>query len=126
MRYAGVCLITQDVAALRDFYAAVLQLEAVGDNTFAAFVTGGASLSIYSMQGTAQMAPGCMRGTGRGRFTLEFEVDDVDQEYERLTAMHVPIVKPPATYPWGRRSVWFRDPDGNIVNFNALMPVTGA
>ena len=27
------------------------------------------------------------------------------------------IVKPPTTYPWGRRAVWFLDPDGNIVNF---------
>ena len=31
----------------------------------------------------------------------------------------MPIVKPPTTQPWGRRSVWFRDPDGNIVNFYA-------
>jgi predicted ester cyclase len=31
--------------------------------------------------------------------------------------MGVPVVKPPETYPWGRRSAWFRDPDGNIINF---------
>jgi hypothetical protein len=28
-------------------------------------------------------------------------------------------VKPPTTQSWGRRSIWFRDPDGNNVNFFA-------
>ena len=27
------------------------------------------------------------------------------------------IVKALTTQKWGRKSVWFRDPDGNIVNF---------
>ena len=29
------------------------------------------------------------------------------------------IVKPPTTQPLGLRSIWFRDPDGNILNFFA-------
>ncbi len=62
------------------------------------------------------MAPGSMEGAGCGSFTIDLEVPDVDQEYEHLTYMGVPCVKPPETYPWGRRSAWFRDPDGNIVN----------
>ena len=33
------------------------------------------------------MAPGSMHGAGRGSCTLEFEVDDVDQEFERLTKL---------------------------------------
>jgi catechol 2,3-dioxygenase-like lactoylglutathione lyase family enzyme len=32
------------------------------------------------------------------------------------------FVKRPTTQPWGRRSIWFRDPDGNVVNFNAPVP----
>ncbi|MBI4530115.1 MAG: hypothetical protein HY709_01215, partial [Candidatus Latescibacteria bacterium] len=40
-------------------------------------------------------------------------------EYERLSDMEVPMVKLPTTQTWGRRSFWFRDPDGNIVNFYA-------
>ena len=42
-----------------------------------------------------------------------------DQEYTHLTRMNIPIVKLPTTQPWGLRSVWFRDPDSNIVNFYA-------
>lgn len=58
-----------------------------------------------------------MQDAGHGSFTIEFQVEDVDIEYEHLLNMGVPIVNPPTTYPWGRRAVWFRDPDGNIVNF---------
>ena len=37
--------------------------------------------------------------------------------------MNAEIVKPPTTLPWGRRSVWFRDPDRNIVNSYANVEV---
>jgi catechol 2,3-dioxygenase-like lactoylglutathione lyase family enzyme len=56
---------------------------------------------------------------GTGGFTLGLQVDDVDAEHARLVALGVPIVKPPETYPWGARSVWFRDPDGNLVDVYA-------
>jgi predicted enzyme related to lactoylglutathione lyase len=68
-----------------------------------------------------QMAPGSMEGAGAGNVTLAFEVQDVDAEYERLKSLAVEIVKPPASYPWGSRSVWFRDPDGNIIDFFARL-----
>jgi uncharacterized glyoxalase superfamily protein PhnB len=31
--------------------------------------------------------------------------------------MGIKMVKPPQTHPWGARAFWFRDPDGNIVDF---------
>lgn len=68
------------------------------------------------------MAPGLTEGAGTGSYTLEFEVGDVDAERARLLALGVPIVKPPMTYPWGRWAVWFRDPDGNIINCGAAAP----
>jgi uncharacterized glyoxalase superfamily protein PhnB len=64
---------------------------------------------------------GCLHGAGAGNITLGFEVQDVDAEYDRLRALAVEVVKPPASYPWGSRSVWFRDPDGNIVDFFARL-----
>ena len=118
-RFNGICIITKDVRQLREFYERVLQVQAEGDDTFVAFPTTGAALSIFSEQGMEHMAVGSMKQAGNGRYTLEFEVTDVDQEYERLRAMNIPIVKLPTTQAWGRRSVWFRDPDANIVNFYA-------
>jgi len=43
----------------------------------------------------------------------------VDREYERLKAWNVEVLKPPTTQPWGLRSVWFCDPQGNRINFYA-------
>lgn len=85
-------------------------------------MTGGANLSVYSVAGMEGMAPGSMTGAGTGNFTLEFEVGDVDACYERLAARGSSIIKPPTTQPWGRRSVWLRDPDGNIANLYQPMP----
>ena len=47
----------------------------------------------------------------------------VDAEYERLKALGVEFVKLPKTHPWGSRSFWFRDLDGNIVDF-VCVPTT--
>jgi len=123
-RFRSVCLITQNVRKLRDFYQDVFQIQAEESDTFVAFEPVGVPLTLFHTEGMEQMAPGSMQGAGIGGAVLEFEVEDVDQEYTRLLEMHVPIVKPPTTQPWGLRSVWFRDPDGNIVNFFAVVKVS--
>jgi catechol 2,3-dioxygenase-like lactoylglutathione lyase family enzyme len=118
--FTGTCLITDDVPALAAFYAALLDAEIQGDDPWAAVSAPGAMLSFFSVAGMESMAPGSTStatgGSGGGGFTLEFEVTDVDERHKALLARGVDIVKPPTTQPWGRRSVWLRDPDGNIVN----------
>ena len=48
---------------------------------------------------------------------IEFRVDDVDQAYASLGDAISDVVQEPKTMPWGNRSLLFRDPDGNLVNF---------
>jgi len=88
-----------------------------GDEGFAWLTTSRGTLSIFSDEGMEKMAPGSMSGAGHGSYTIEFEVEDVDCEFERLKSLGVQFVKEPTTQSWRRRSLWFRDPDGNIVNF---------
>ncbi len=118
-RLAAVGLITDDVPRLRAFYEAVLQRAAQGDDQYCYFQTETFQLSIGSTSGTEGMAPGSTRGTGTGRCVLEAQVEDADEEYRRVLALGAPIVMPPTTQPWGLRAVWFRDPDGNVVDFFA-------
>ena len=115
-QFTGTCLITDDVPALAAFYAAVLEAEVEGGDPFARVKVPGAVLSLFSTQGMESMVPGVMTAAATGGFTLEFQVADVEARHERLLARGVEILKPPTTQPWGRRSVWLRDPDGNIVN----------
>jgi predicted enzyme related to lactoylglutathione lyase len=118
-RLKSISLLTGDVPGLRDFYAAALELNAEGDDSFVVFSTPDLNLSICAREFAEQMAPGSSVDAGTGACFLEFEVEDVDREYLRLQALQAQVIKPPTTQPWGLRSVWFCDPDGNKLNFFA-------
>jgi len=115
----SICLITADLPRLRAFYQAVLDLTPGGDDTFTSFALPGTTLVVFGEADLERMVAGSTSGIGRGACALEIEVEDVDDEHRRLLALGVAIVKPPTTQPWGSRSVWFRDPDGNLINFFA-------
>ncbi len=121
MEFSGICLITENVPRLRDFYSRILGVEAEGDDIHAELKTEGSSLAVFSAAGMESLAPCSMKGSGHGGFTLGIKVKDVDAEYERLKKIGVNFVKLPTTHPWGARSVWFRDPDGNIIDFFAVL-----
>lgn len=110
---------------MRDFYKEVLQIEpqSYGD-TYAEFPTEGGILSIFSLAAHEELAPGSAQSGTNRSIELEFQVADVDKEYDRLCEMTVEWVKPPTTQPWGNRSIYFRDPDGNLVNFYARVSST--
>ena len=40
------------------------------------------------------------------------QVRDVHAEHARLAAAAVPIIREPATEPWGLTEMWIQDPDG--------------
>ena len=121
MKFTGICLITNDVAGLAKFYEMVLGVKAEGDAVHAELRPEGAGISIFSVEGMERMAPSSLQGAGHGGFTFGIEVDDVDAEYQRLKTLGVEFVKLPQTHPWGCRSFWFRDPDGNIVDFYTVL-----
>lgn len=118
MKFSGVCIITTDVPRLARFYEAILKTTSEGDEIHTEIKTDGAGLAIYSKAAAeSDMLFAFGKYWGSGNFTVSFMVDDVDAEYERLKALNVDFVTSPKTYPWGARSVHFRDPDGNIVTF---------
>jgi predicted enzyme related to lactoylglutathione lyase len=84
MRFAGVCLITGDVLRLSGFYMDVLGVGGEGDHNHMDLKAHGTSLAIFSADGMEEMAPGSMQGAGYGSFTINFEVEDVDSEYEKI------------------------------------------
>jgi predicted enzyme related to lactoylglutathione lyase len=117
MEFRGISIHTDNVPRLVDFYSRVLGLKAQGDDVHAVFTE--ANLSIWN--------PGMINKdkfkTSQRFFTLMFEVDDVDEEYDRLknSGMEIVFNSQPATYPWGARAFGFKDPDGNNIDF--LTPV---
>ena len=121
MKFVGICLITNNVTVLANFYTKVLGVKAEGDEVHVELNTEGANISIFSAEGMESMAPLSMRGAGYGSFTIAIEVKDVDAEYERLKTLDVEFVMLPTSHPWDCRSIWFRDPDGNIIDFFTIL-----
>jgi catechol 2,3-dioxygenase-like lactoylglutathione lyase family enzyme len=119
MKFTHACLITQKMAPMRDFYREVLQAEPkVYQHDYLEFPLEGATLSLYQQESLDRTVPGAMQAGRNQSVMLEFQVADVDQEHARLKKAQVPIdwVMPPTTFPWGNRSIYFRDPEGNMVN----------
>jgi len=121
----NTCVITKDVKRLVGFYEPVLELKAKwSGEDYAEFGTGAGVLAIFSASAQEKYIPGSAEAAKNRTIILEFKVADVDAEYRRLKDFVKTWVKPPTTQPWGTRSVYFRDPDGNLVNFYARVPTS--
>lgn len=116
----NTCLITRDVERLAGFYESVLQIKArrTGKD-YAEFPTSGGALAIFSAAAQEKYIPGSAEPGDNKSVIVEFRVADVDQEYRRLQGLVITWVKSPTTQPWGTRSIYFRDPDGNLVDLFA-------
>ena len=125
MDFVSIRIITGDVARLAAFYerATGVQADRYGED-FAELKTGRATLAIGSTRTVASLAPGAARPGANQTVVIEFLVDDVDAVREKLGDAIEDVVSEPTTMPWGNRSLLFRDPDGNLVNF--FTPVTPA
>ena len=119
-----VCLLTDQVSQLSSFYQILLQMEPVdASEAHVSFCIQNTYLSIYAKREMEAWAPGSTHAAESGNSILGFEVENVDVEFERLTHLNVTILRAPTTFPWGRRAVWFQDPEGNIITFSAPVDV---
>ncbi|WP_020122372.1 glyoxalase/bleomycin resistance/extradiol dioxygenase family protein [Streptomyces canus] len=123
MDFVSIRIITSDVTRLVEFYERATGAQATWANEdFAELKTAGATLAIGSTRTVPLFAPGSARPADNHSVITEFLVDDVDSVYNNLTGFVTDFVTKPTTMPWGNRSLLFRDPDGNLVNF--FTPVT--
>ena len=125
MDFVSIRIITSDVARLVEFYERATGAPATwATDDFAELRTPGATLAIASTRTVPLFAPGSARPADNHSVITEFLVDDVDRVHQNLTGFVTDFVTEPTTMPWGNRSLLFRDPDGNLVNF--FTPVTPA
>ena len=114
----NTCLITNNVARLTNFYERVLQIPPKKNGTeYVEFPTGVGVLAIFSANAQEKYIPHSAEPGNNRSAILEFRVPDADKEYKRLQVIVTTWVKRPTTQPWGTRSIYFRDPDGNLVDF---------
>jgi catechol 2,3-dioxygenase-like lactoylglutathione lyase family enzyme len=114
-----------DLRTVRDFYRRIFGVDPVPDfPEYVEFDIGGGGIALFDIRSHEKVAPGSAVAGQNHCSMIEIEVDDVDSEYQRLREFVTQWVKPPTTQPWGTRSVYFRDPEGNLLNFFAR-PKTG-
>ena len=125
MNLVSVRIITANVSSLVKFYEHVTGMPVVQYTPdFAELQTQSATLAIGSTN-TLQFFGGneVAQAAQNRSVIIEFKVDDVEKDYERLADfLQNYIVQKPTTMPWGNKSLLFRDPDGNLVNL--FTPVT--
>jgi predicted enzyme related to lactoylglutathione lyase len=118
MNFVSMRIITNDVRRLVGFYEDVTGLSATwSTEDFAELVTLFCTLAIGSKRTMDMFGAGAARPADNHTAIIEFRVDDLDKEYDRLKQVISEFVQEPVTQPWGNRSLMFRDPDGNLINF---------
>ena len=122
MNLVSIRLITDDVRRLVGFYEKATGVTALWSTPdFAEIATAAGTLAIGHTRTVALFGAGSARPADNHSAIIEFLVADVDADCARLRET-VDLVAEPTTMPWGNRSLLFRDPDGNLVNF--FTPVT--
>jgi len=118
MNLVSIRIITANIVTLVEFYEKATGIEAKwSTDDFAEIVTSSFTLAIGSTRTLAFFGEGVAQPATNKSVIIEFLVENVDAEYERIKDLTDDIVQKPTTMPWGNRSLLFRDTDGNLINF---------
>ncbi len=113
MKIGEVCLLTNDVIRLSNFYKKLFNIDNdCEDDVHQFIITDETTLTIYN--------DGLVRNSNCQNICLAFTVNDVDIEFERLKTLGVKIVSPPTLRPLGAKNMSFLDPDKNLIIFRSF------
>src|SRR5215467_10885493 len=117
MKLAQARLVTHDVPALARFYEELLGVVPIGSEDYVELRVPGSTLAISSKRSVDLFNAAAAQPAANHSVILDFQVKDVDIERSRLRELIGEFVLEPTNQPWGTRSMMFRDPDGNLINF---------
>ena len=117
-RLSIITLGVRNMGVLRSFYRGLGWPELTsGDDTWTGFLLGGVMLALFPMRDlTAEAAPGSADPTGWSGVTLACTVeswDEVDATFDAAVAAGATPVAEATDRPWGGRSAFIADPEGN-------------
>ena len=100
---------TNKVAESRDFYVKYFGAKVTFDcGWYVNLAFGNESTTLQFM---SPQQPEHQHSSGAG-LLFNFSVDDVDEEYQKLTQAGLAIVVPLEDHPWGDRGFAIQDPNG--------------
>jgi catechol 2,3-dioxygenase-like lactoylglutathione lyase family enzyme len=117
MNLVSVRIITDNLDSMIEFYERITGVSAKRlAPVFAELHYPSCTLAIGHTSTTA-LFNNAARPAHNQTAIFEWMVDDVDAEYQRLRSFVNEWEQEPTLMPWGNKSILFRDPDGNLINF---------
>lgn len=112
-----IILITENYNTMKVFYRDTLGFPIerdVPEEEFTQFKTDNCFIAIYGRQFVQKLLGKPIVGKPGASIYSFKESMDVDSDYQQLKTKGVQFIKTPQTQPWGQRTAYFTDPDGNI------------
>ena len=127
MRLDGVGIFVNDMATMVRFYRDVLGFEITeGEDAVNVYlVKDGTLFMLYERKNFEKMTSrkyDYLKGLN-GHFEIALYVDtfeEVDAQYARVTALGAQPVLEPTTEPWGQRTCYIADPEGNLIEIGSF------
>ena len=129
-RIALITILTDDVPSLLQFYRDVLGFQVENNlGEYVEFENEGVRFAICarSIMEKATGHPSFDEPKCGQSFELAFPLDapeELDQAYANVVAKGATPIQAPANMSWGQRTAFFADPDGNIHELFAELPVS--
>ena len=127
MRLDGFGIFVDDMAAMIRFYRDILGFEIKEDeNTSNVFLKkDGTLFLLYRKTDFEKMTNHkfayCSGVNGHYEIALGVEnYAEVDKEYERITKAGARGILEPTTEPWGQRTCYIADPEGNLIEIGSF------
>ena len=127
MRLDGFGLLVDDMPAMVRFYRDVLGFEITeGEDAVNVYlIKDGTLFMLYERKNFENMTSRKYEylKSLNGHFEIALYVDtfeEVDKEYARIIAQGGRSVLEPTTEPWGQRTCYIADPEGNLIEIGSF------
>lgn len=113
-----VILLCEDLRGMKSFYHEVLGFPIERDWEGWIELRAAAVLLTLRQRGRPYDGPG-LRGAAGVQLAFRVEAREVDEWHAHLLEKQVEILEPPRDQEYGHRTLFFKDPEGNILEIYA-------
>jgi glyoxylase I family protein len=114
-----VVILCRDIGRMKAFYRDVMQFPILSESE--TWIEHRVGSVVLALRGRTRAYDGPAAPAGAAHLQLAFRVTpaQVDDCHAELVARNVEILEPPTSQSWGHRTLFFRDPENNVLEIYA-------